>query len=297
MRLVIKIMIAWAMRLSFERALAWGKRLGWWIGTVVRYRRSEVLETLRGCFPEKSATECAVLADGMYENLGQTIMETLRFDALDREWMARHVELQGLAIIREALAGGKGAIILSAHLGNFQLPGMIAGFLGLPITNITKSVKPEALNEHWQRVRKRFDLKTVDRRGSFRACLTTLKSNQLLGFLLDQNMKLREGIFVEFFGRQACTTPGMALLSVMTGSPVIPVFCWRHPDGNYRIEILPAIPPPPDREPATIRRATQGYTAIVESAIRRHPDQWIWIHRRWRTRPPAEPAPDGKAVD
>ncbi len=283
------------MRLPFERAVVWGRRLGWWIGTVLRYRRAEVLETIRCCFPEKSTAECRAVANGMYENLGQTIMETLRFDALDREWMERHVDLQDIAIVREALTRGKGAIMLSAHLGNFQLPGMIASFLGMPITNITKSVKPAALNEHWQRVRKRFGLKTVDRRGSFRACLAALKANELLGFLLDQNMKRKEGIFVEFFGRPACTTPGMALLSVMTGSPVIPVFCWRRPDGNYRIEILPALPPPPDRDPETIRQATQAYTAIVESVIRRHPDQWIWIHRRWRTQPLPESPPAGKA--
>lgn len=290
MRRVIKILIAWAMRLSFERAVVWGRRLGWWIGTVFRYRRAEVLATLRRCFPEKSAAECRAVADGMYEHLGQTIMETLRFDALDREWVDRHVEIKDMAIAREALAKGKGAIMLTAHLGNFQLPGMIAGFFGMPITNITKAVKPAALNEHWTRLRARFGLKSVDRRGSFRACLAALKSNEMLGFVLDQNMKRHEGVFVDFFGRPACTSPGLALLSVVAGSPVVPAFCWRKPDGNYRIEVLPALPPPPDRDPETIRQATQAYTAIIESVIRQHPDQWIWIHRRWRTQPlPADP--------
>lgn len=285
MKLIIKLLVALAMRLSFERAVVWGRRLGWWIGTVLRYRRAEVLDTLQRCFPEKSAAECRAVADGMYENLGQTIMETLRFDTLDREWVERHVDLQGIAIVREALARGKGAIMLTAHIGNFQLPAMIAGFFGIPITSITKTFKPAALNEHWRRVRDRFGVKSAERRGSFRACLAALKSNRMLGFILDQNMKRNEGIFVDFFGRPACTTPGLALLSVVSGSPVIPAFTFRRPDGSYRIDVLPALAPPPDREPETIRRATQEYTAIIESVIRRHPEQWIWIHRRWRTQP------------
>ncbi len=289
MKLIISLLVALALRLSPERADAWGRRLGWLIGSALRYRRAEVLATLRRCFPEKSAGECRAVAAGMYAHLGHTLVETLRMDAIDREWIDRAIDLQGLDIIRRALAGGRGAIMLTAHIGHFQLPSMIAGFFGLPLTSITKEVKPAALNEHWRRVRARFGVATLNRRGSFRACLAVLKANGLLGFVLDQNMKRHEGIFVDFFGRPACTSPGLALLSVMAGSPVIPVFCWRLPEGRYRIEVWPAMAPPPNRDPATVRQATQDYTALIESAIRRRPEQWIWIHRRWRTRP----APDG----
>jgi KDO2-lipid IV(A) lauroyltransferase len=285
MRLIIKLLVAWALRLSFEDAVKWGRRLGWGLGSLLRYRRAEVLQTIHLCFPEKSAAECRAVADGGYANLGQNIMEFLRFEGLTREWVAQHVQIDQIEIVREVLARGKGAIMLTAHLGSFQLPGMLAGFFGISITSITKALKPAALDEFWRRVNQRFGFKTVDRRGSFRVCLAALKANEMLGFMFDQNMKRSEGIFVDFFGRPACTTPGLALLSAVSGSPVIPVFTWRSPDGNHHIDVLPALPPPPDREPETIRQATQAYTAVVEAAVRRHPDQWIWIHRRWRTQP------------
>ncbi len=290
MKLLIKLLIALAMRLSHARSLVWGRRLGWLLGALLRYRRAEVLATLRRCFPEKTAAECGAVADGMYANLGLTLMETLRLDELSRDWMERHVEVRGMEIVRAALEGGKGAIMLAAHLGNFQLPGLIAGFFGVSISNITKTIKPAALNAHWDRIRARFGVKSVGRRGSFRACLAVLKANEMLGFVLDQNMKRPEGIFVDFFGQPACTSPGLALLSALSGAPVIPAFTFRRPDGSHQIDLLPALAPPPDRQPETIRQATQAYTAIIEAAIRRHPEQWIWIHRRWRTRPLPEGA-------
>ena len=257
MQTIIKLLVALALRLSFERAVVWGRRLGWWIGTVLRYRRAEVLQTIRCCFPEKSAAECRAVVDGMYENLGQTIMETLRFDALDQGWVDRHVEINDMPIVREVLARGKGAIMLTAHIGNFQLPAMIAGFFGIPIASITKTFKPAALNEHWRRLRDRFGVKSLERRGSFRACLSALKSNAILGFVLDQNMKRHEGNFVDFFGRPACTTPGLALLSVVSGSPVIPVFSIRRPDGNYLIDIMPGNIDRKDK-PHVLRAAGSG---------------------------------------
>ncbi|MBU4201134.1 MAG: lysophospholipid acyltransferase family protein [Verrucomicrobia bacterium] len=291
MKTVIKLLTAWASRLSGEAALRMGRRLGWLLGTVCRYRRAEALETLQRCFPEKSATELRTVAEGMYANLGLYIVETMRMETLDREWLPRNVEVKGLDIVREVLARGKGAVMLSAHIGNFELPSLIAGYFGIPITVITKTIKPAALDEYWTTSRTRLGVKTVSRRGTFRACLAALKANEVLGFILDQNMKRKDGIFVEFFGRPACTSPGLAYLSAMAGSPVIPIFNIRQPNSNHCVEVMPALPPPPDRKPETIHQATQTYTAIIESVIRKHPDQWIWIHRRWRTQPLPESVP------
>ncbi len=259
--------------------------MGWILGRLFRYRRGEVIQTIQGCFPEKDITAVCRLVDDMYANLGQVIIETLRFGLLSPEWMERHIEFHGMELIQAELRRGRGAIMLTAHIGNFQLPAMIAGFWEMPITIIIKNLKPAALNEYWAAIRRRLSVKSLPHHGSFRACLAVLKANEILGFMLDQNMKRHEGIFVEFFGRPACTSPGLAYLSALSGSPVIPVFITRRHDGTHRIDVMPAMSPPADRQPETIHQATQAYTAIIESAIRKHPDQWIWIHRRWRTQP------------
>lgn len=292
MKAIIRFLTAWCSRLSFEAAMKWGRRLGWLLGTLLRYRRAEVFQTIQRCFPEKSGAEVRAVTDGMYVNLGRYIVEMMRMETLDREWLERHVEVKGLEIIREVLAGGQGAVMLTAHVGNFELPALIAGYYGIPITVITKTIKPAALHDYWTVSRSRLGVKPVPRRGTLRACLAVLKANEILGFILDQNMKRQHGIFVEFFGRPACTSPGLAVLSAMSGSPVIPVFNTRRPNGNHCVEIMPALPPPTDRKPETIHQATQAYTAIIESVIRQHPDQWIWIHRRWRTQPLPEYSPE-----
>ena len=120
-------------------------------------------------------------------------------------------------------------------------------------------------------------------RASFLA--PSLRANGLVGFLLDQNRPLNQGVFVQFFGRPASTSPGLAVLASQAQAPVIPVFLSRRPDGTHHLQILPLIEPPPDRGPATVLRYTQLYTTVTENAIRRHPDQWTWIHRRWKNQP------------
>ncbi|NLB59803.1 MAG: lysophospholipid acyltransferase family protein [Lentisphaerae bacterium] len=296
MQIILKWLPSLGARLSNERAAIWGRRVGWLLGSLLRYRRAEVERTLRRCLPNRSAAAYRALSAGSYENLGRVIMETLQLTQLDRTWLERNVSLEGLEIIRQALSQGRGALMLTAHLGHFQLPAMIACFFEIPITVITKTVKPAILNDYWIQLRRRYQVKAVPHRGSFRACLAALRANEMLGFILDQNMKRHQGIFVDFFGRPACTSPGLALLSAMAGSPVIPVFCTRRPDGHHQITVQPALAPPPDRQPQTIQRATQAYTAIIEAAIREHPEQWTWIHRRWRPQPLAlDQAPSGQA--
>jgi KDO2-lipid IV(A) lauroyltransferase len=118
-----------------------------------------------------------------------------------------------------------------------------------------------------------------------RACLKALKGNGLLGFILDQNRPHDQGIFVTFFNQPASTTPGLAFISAVTQAPVVPVFIHRTPDDRHHVRVLPAIEPPADRGEDSLRSATQHYTTIIEQEVRRHPDQWTWVHRRWKTRP------------
>lgn len=282
---LIRMVTAWCGQLAPARALQLGRRLGWFLGTVIRYRRREVLDTLRRCLPDKSRPELKAIADGMYRHLGVMVIEFCRFEYLKPDELHDYVEIVGAEKVQAILQQGQGIIFLTGHIGNFELLGVMGSILKVPLNIITKRIKPAALNTYWFQSRAKFGLNLLPPRGSYRACLAALQRRELLGFVLDQNMRRERGIFVDFFGRPACTSPGLALLSAHSRTPVVPVFIIRLADGRHRIEAGTPLAPPADREPATIHAATQQYTRIIEDAVRAYPDQWIWLHRRWRTQP------------
>ncbi len=274
-------------RLSRARVQRLGAAIGWCLGSLLRVRRGEVQAAIGRCFPDKTPADVRAVADGMYRHLGILLLETLRFGAIDPDRLGEDVEGDGIEQGLALLSQGRGLIVLTAHLGNFDLLAMAAGRHGAPLTVITKSLKPAALNAWWNETRGRFGVRLLPPRGSYRRCREVLKANGILGFVLDQNMKRKRGIFVDFFGRPACTSPGLAMLSAQNATPVLPAFITRLPDGRHRVRLGDPLPPPADTGDDAIRRATQAYTAIIERAVRAQPDQWIWLHRRWRTQPDA----------
>jgi len=189
-------------------------------------------------------------------------------------------------ILRDVLRGGKGALLLTGHIGNWELAGFSLRRHGFPVSVVTKELKGAALEDYVTRMRERYDIHLIPRQNAYRTCRRVLQDNGVVVFMLDQNMIRTEGVFVDFFGRPACTTPGLAHLSAASGAPVIPAFCFRASDGGIRMNVCPPIDPPPGRDKDTVHEATSAYTRILEDVIREHPDQWIWIHRRWRTRAP-----------
>lgn len=281
----IRLITAFCSRLSLRQKMALGGAVGWLLGSLVRYRRAEVMQTIQRCLPEKNPDEVKAIADGMYRHLGRFVVESAGAESLDRRFVQDNVEIIGVDIARNLLKDGRGIIALTAHIGNFDLLGIICCLTGIPLTSISKTLHPKSLDDYWIRTRERFGFKIIPTRHSFRSAVTSLKENQILAFLLDQNMKRNRGIFVDFFGRKACTSPGLAQLSAYCGSPVVPIFITRTARGGHRVEVMPAIAPPRDQATETLCQATQLYTRIIEDYIRRYPDQWIWLHRRWRTRP------------
>ncbi len=282
----------WALRtisrflamLPLRWALALGRCMGWVFGSVIRYHRREAEEALARSLPELSAEERRRVIRRMYANLGMNLVEILRLPHADEAYFDQYVTRENEEHLRKALAGGKGVLVLTAHMGNWDLLCTLAPHFNYPTTIITKEIKNKALNEYWMTTRARFGLKFVPAHNSFRLCLAALRRNEIVGVILDQNMIDTEGIFVDFFGRPACTTPGLAYLSAQSGAPVVPVYMLRE-GGRHVIRILPPVLPPPDRKPETIRVFTQQYTRLIEDMIRAHPAQWTWIHRRWRTQP------------
>ncbi len=265
-------------RIPLEHALRIGRGLGWFYGTVIRYHRRDAFAALR-------QSEIRSIVRAMYRHLGMNVMELCRLVAGRADYPGPLVSYDGVENLRAARAQGKGVLALSAHMGNWELICAAAPPEARPLTIIAKNFRNRTFTEFWGRARARFGLSVLPPHGSYRDCLRTLRRNEVIGFMLDQNMIRTEGVFVDFFDRPACTTPGLAYLSAQAQAPVVPVFMIREGEQKHRCVFEAPVEPPPDRRPETIQDYTQRYTRIIENMIRRHPDQWVWIHRRWRTVP------------
>lgn len=274
-------------RQPLGRAQAIGRAVGWVLGSIFRYHRGDALDALRRSLPGVDEPERRRIIRRMYAHIGINAVEFLRLEPGDGAYIRTHVRLEGEEHVKAALAGGRGAIILTGHVGNWALLCAAAPLWGYPVTIIAKRLHSRSANDYWVDRCARFGVRLVPGLHSYRTCLEALGRNELVAFILDQNMRSgRRGIYVDFFGRPASTSPGLAMMSAQAGAPVLPVFAAREPDGvSHTVRVLPALAPPPDRSPAEVQAHTQRYTALIESAVRERPDQWIWIHRRWRTQP------------
>ena len=287
MRLFMTILSGLCGRLSRRGARRVGVAVGFLLGTVLRIRRREVIAAIQRSLPEKTPTEARAIALGMYRHLGLLLIEFLRLPSLDGEELEYEVTGDRMEKAIRLLEEKRGLIILTAHLGNFEWLAAMAALKGAPLAILAKKLKPKGLNDWWVQTRARTGTRILPIHRSYRQCRKVLATNGVLGFMLDQNRPAASGVFVEFFGRPASTSPGLAMLSARTGAPVLPAFIVRMPDGRHQVTVGDPLPPPTtDRE--SIRAATQQYTAIMEAAIRQHPEQWFWLLRRWRTQPAPE---------
>lgn len=270
--------------LPLSLALSVGRALGLGFGFLVPRNRRRALEGLSRSYPDRSERELRGIMWAMFRNLGMNTVEMLRWMGGREQELSARIDVQGEDHLQAAMSQGRGVAVLTAHIGNWDLMGLWAASR-FPLTIISKVIKHEALNRYWMEKRAQARVRILPAHGSYRQCLRVLKAGECLGFILDQNMTRSEGIFVEFFGRSACTTPGLAMLAAHGAAPVLPVFMYRRADGGHSVRIHPPVPPPADRKPESIAAATQHYTRIVEAAISAAPEQWIWLHRRWRTQP------------
>lgn len=288
----------WIIRLFFKGVMCcigWmplpvvygmGRGLGFLIGRVIRYRRTESRQRLERSIPCKTKKEYRRIINGMYRTMGITLFEAVHYYPKETAAIGKALEFDGAEHMENAFKRGKGVIVLTMHFGSFDLIPIIAVYCGYRSSVITKKIRNRLAYDLWVEARQRDGLTYLPARHAYRDCLKALKRNEAIGFILDQNMTRKEGIFVDFFGRPACTSPGMAVMSAHSGAPVVPIFVYRRGNQRHLVKFLPAMEPPPDRSPESIHAATQAYTKVLEDAIRETPDHWIWIHRRWRTVPP-----------
>jgi KDO2-lipid IV(A) lauroyltransferase len=240
---------------------------------------------LRRAFPEKSEAQIEAIVRGVYRNMGLVAAEFFDIPGLTRENIGERVEAEGLEHCLKALEKGKGVLMFGAHFGNWELEAVAASLFIKPFTVIYRALDNGVLDHLVFKVRSATGNRPLEKSRAMRAMLRSLKNNEMVGILIDQNVDVYEGVFVDFFGHPACTTDGLAVLALHTGAPVLPGYMARLSDGRYRFVLGPEIEivDTGDRA-ADIAANTQRFMAVIEETIRQYPDQWLWVHQRWKTR-------------
>ena len=279
-----RLLAAIAAHLGWERNQAAGRRLGAIAWRISRRDRRRTLEHLAIAFPSLAPGERARLGRASFLHLGAMLGEGLYLLSRDEAEVGRRVALEGWEHVEAARAARRPILIVTGHCGNWELLAAALNTRGLGMSVIARALDEEALQEMLAGFRARFGTRTIVRGAASapRELLRALRGGGALGLLIDQDTKV-DGVFVPFFGRLAWTPTAAADLARRFDAAVLPAFIERLPDGGHRARIEPAFELPED---ATA--ATAALTRRIEEQIRRRPEQWVWLHRRWRRRPPAD---------
>ena len=290
---VFRIALGFFAALPLRVALRVGACLGELFYLFDARDRRVAMFNLGMAFPDKSEAEHRRILRASCRNLGRTAAEFCHLRKLDAGDVSEYVSFADRNAWEQAIARAAqtGAVILTAHFGNWELLAYVHGLLGHPVTLVHRPMRNVLFDQAITRIRAASGTRAIRKRAAAKEALRTLHQHGLVAIPADQNQVHSFGVFVDFFGVPACTTPGPARLAMLTGAPVIPVFLAREGEGpRHHVELLPDVEmiSTGDRE-ADIRTNTQRCTAVIEEMIRRFPEQWIWFHKRWKTRPPGEP--------
>jgi KDO2-lipid IV(A) lauroyltransferase len=267
-----------------------GGAVGWLLAHCVRFRRSLIdmqLAVVLGS--DRSAAERAAIRRGLYHHLGLLLVELLAMTARRREDLVADTVWHGREHLEAALAGGKGVCLITAHLGNWEIPGIAFAAEGVDFQVISKPMKARAGQVFMELMRERNGVVTHPRRHSMRKILAALKANAVMAFVVDQNMTSDEGVFIDFLGHPACTLISPVVIALRTGAAIVPGYTYRDAEGRHHLVVHPEVPAhTADGSRRPPESVLQEASNCVGAGIVDHPEQWLWIHRRWRTRPEDE---------
>jgi Kdo2-lipid IVA lauroyltransferase/acyltransferase len=264
---------------------AMGSVLGFTFYALDRPHRRVALGNLKECFPNRTESERRTIARQMFRHFGQLLLELLRFSTLDDAGRAAIVEIEGADRVRHAYAKGKGVLFFTGHFGFWELHALHHGWAFEPIGVLARALDNPRLNALLEQVRGGTGNHCIYRQGAVRRVLKTLNDGHGVAMLIDQHMHSPDAIWVNFFERPAATTSTLAALALRTGAPVIPVFALPLPGGRYKFVYETPVEPPSADGPDAVHEFTQRCTDVLEMYVRRHPELWLWMHRRWRDAP------------
>jgi KDO2-lipid IV(A) lauroyltransferase len=237
-------------------------------------------------FPELPLAEHRRITDGVFRTVGRMLVALARFPSINKQNVGEWISYEGLEHYQAAKKQGRGVLVATAHLGNWELSAFAHALMTEPMNVMIRPLDNPLVDQLVEDRRTLSGNRLIFKKDAARSVLKALKNNEPVGILIDQNTTPSEGVFINFFGKLACAGVGFVKLAHHSQAPVIPGFAiWDEPTQHYILHFLPEVPLIGD--PAT---DTQRIHTVLEDIIRQHPDQWMWIHRRWKTRPPGEPS-------
>jgi len=280
------VIFVWMM--SLPAALRFADGLGCLVFDVLRIRRRVVLDQMRFALPDLSESERVDTARRAYQNFARMTIEYIRFPVMKHHEIMSLCSLYGREHMDWAMAQGKGAVMVAGHFGNWELMGAYLAALGYPIYFLVGEQHNKRVDDMMNAHREHMGIGIIHMGVAVRGVIRALRAGHFVALLSDQDAGT-EGVFVDFFGKKASTHQGAAVFALKTGAPILFGSAIRRKNGRHRFVIerltfdhLEGI------RPENIYEATQAYTSLLEKTIRRNPDHWFWMHRRWKRRPPEE---------
>jgi KDO2-lipid IV(A) lauroyltransferase len=268
-------------------ARAGGIVLAWSVYALHFRLRRVGMHNLAIAFPEKSPHQRRQILRKLFTGLGRQLAEFCHFPSYTRENVARVAVHDGMENYEAARARGKGVLFLTGHFGGWELGSFVHSIVGYPMQIVVRELDNPHVNHLVTRYRCLQGNSVVDKDEFARGLLAAMRNGETVGILMDTNMTPPQGVFVDFFGVPACTASGLARVALKTGAAVVPGFTlWDPQLGKYRVQLLPALELicTGDYESDVVAN-TQLFTNVIERFARRYPEQWLWVHRRWKTRP------------
>ncbi len=252
---------------------------------IPRLRRTGY-RNLELALPELDAAQRRATIDGVFRSIARIIVCFAKFPSIRADNMGRWIRCEGALHFENARRSGRGVLFATAHLGNWELSAFAHALLTGPMNVVVRPLDNPRIDRMVEHRRALSGNRVIAKKDAARGILRALKNNEAVGILVDQNTVLAEGAFIDFFGIPACTNTAFAKLAEHSGATVIPGFAlWSETDQRYTLRFYPPIPITGD--PVA---DTQALHKQIEAVIRQYPDQWLWIHRRWKTRPAGRPS-------
>ena len=247
--------------------------------------RRVAYRNLAMALPELGAARQKEIVDGVFRSIARVLVAFAKFPAIRHDTVTQWIRCEGLEHVEAALRQGRGVLFATAHLGNWELSAYAHALLAAPMDIVVRPLDNPLLDALVEHRRSLSGNRIIAKQEYARAILKALAANRAVGILVDQNSAADAGAFVDFFGVKACAGVGFAKLAAHSGAAVIPGFAvWEETEKRYVLRFRPPVEITGDAA-----RDTQAVQSEIERAIRQHPDQWLWIHRRWKTRPEGEP--------
>jgi KDO2-lipid IV(A) lauroyltransferase len=294
-RQALEFALMWAAVLGLRllpRQMA--RAVGSWIGAMALRllgRLREVgLKNLALALPEVPAEERAAVLATVYRNLGWQLAEFCQMATYTAEGASRFIRYEGMEHYLAARAKGRGVLVLTGHLGAWELSSFYHSLMGYPMGLVIRRLDNPLVDRFVNRIRCLHGNRVIHKDDFARGLIASMRAGETVGILMDTNMTPPQGVFVPFFGVEACTASGLARVALKTGAAVVPGFLlWEESERKYVLrfgEELPLVETG-DSEGDSVAN-TALFTRVIEEYVRRYPEQWLWMHRRWKTRPAEE---------